>query len=95
MVEIDSKQPDYSNPGAYTQLSVRTTETDMWSRDLLGSLSDNLIYIIAGIVVVIVVVAAILVFRRRKTSVPPSAPSTVYPDTCALTAYGCNKSGKN
>lgn len=65
MVEIYSKSPDYENPGAFTELSVKATETDIWSPDLLG-MSNNLIYIVAGIIVIIGVVAAAIVLKIMK-----------------------------
>jgi LPXTG-motif cell wall-anchored protein len=46
----------------------------MWSADFIGTLYNNLIYIIAGVVIVIVVIAAALFLRRKKT--PPPSPLT-------------------
>ena len=80
MVEMYMKQPDYSNPGAYTEMSVKATETNMWSADLLGTLANNLVYIVAGIAVVIVVIAAAMVLRREK-SPPPQAPEATQTST--------------
>lgn len=79
MVEAYMKIPDYSNPGAYIETSYKATETNMWSPDLIGTLSNNFIYIIAGTVVIIVVVEAIIFLRRRKPpspQQPPPAPPT-------------------
>jgi hypothetical protein len=74
MVEYDVKGPDYSNSGAYTETSMKATETNMWSVDLLGTLSDNLIYVIAGIIIIIAVIAAAIALRRKKPSPPPPPP---------------------
>ena len=71
LVEIYSKSPDYSNPGAYSELSVRATQTNMWSPDLIGSLSNNLIYIILAIIIIIAVIAVAIALRRKKPPVPP------------------------
>lgn len=65
MVEIYSKSPDYENPGAFTEFSVKATETNMWSPDLLA-MSNNLIYIVAGIIVIMGVVAAAIVLKIMK-----------------------------
>jgi hypothetical protein len=72
MVEMYAKTPYPSNPGAYIETSIKATETNMWSTDLMGTLYNNLIYIVAGIVIVIVAVAAAVVLRRKKS--PPSPP---------------------
>jgi hypothetical protein len=80
LVEMHVKQPDYVNPGAYTEISVKATETNMWSVDLLGLLSNNLVYIMAGIAVVIVVIAAAIVLRRKKPP-PPQAPEATQTST--------------
>ena len=81
MVEAYSKAPDYGTPtpdetipNAYVELSVKATETNMWSADLVGTLSDNLIYIIAGIVVIMGIVGAIIFLRRRKPPSPQQPP---------------------
>jgi hypothetical protein len=76
MVEMYTKLPVYGNPGAYIETSVKATETNMWSADLSGTLYDNLIYIIAGIIIIAIVVAAAVVHRRKKSSQLPSEPAT-------------------
>lgn len=74
MVEMYLREPDTSSPGAYAEFSLKATETNMWSPDLLGTLSNNLIYIIAGIIIMIAVIAAAIVLRRKKPSPPPPPP---------------------
>jgi hypothetical protein len=74
MVEMCLKQPDYSNPSAYIETSAKATETNMWSPDLLGTLTNNIIYIIAGTLTIVAVIAAAIALRKRKTSVPPKPP---------------------
>ncbi len=74
MVEMYVKQPDTGNPGAYTEISLKATETNMWSADLLGLLSNNLTYIIAGIIIAIAVIAAAIALRRKKPSPPAQSP---------------------
>jgi hypothetical protein len=75
LVELYEKTSDYSNPGAYTEFSFKATETNMWSADFLGTLSNNLIYVIAGIIIIIAVIPVALVLRKEKPSLPPqSAP---------------------
>jgi hypothetical protein len=64
MVETYSKSPDYGNPGAFTEFSVKVIETNMWSPDL--PLTTNLIFIVAGIIVIIGVVAAAIVLKIVK-----------------------------
>jgi hypothetical protein len=64
MVETYSKSPDYGNLGAFTEFSVKATETNMWSPDL--PLTNNLIFIVAGIIVIIAVVAAVIVLKIMK-----------------------------
>jgi hypothetical protein len=78
LVEMHVKQPDYVNPGAYTEISVKATETNMWSADFLGTLSNNLIYIIAGIIIIIAVIAAAIALRKKPSPSPqsPSAQTT-------------------
>lgn len=81
MVEMYRSILNTSNPTAYTEvLSVKATETNMWSVDLLGLLSNNLVYIMAGIAVVIVVIAAAIVLRRKKPP-PPQAPEATQTST--------------
>jgi hypothetical protein len=80
MVEMYTKIPDYSNPGAYIETSIKATETNMWSPDLMGILYNNFIYIIAGIAIVIVAIAVAVVLRRKKTTPPPSPPKPAVTD---------------
>jgi hypothetical protein len=80
MVEMYTYQPDSRNPGALIETSLKATETNMWSVDLLGLLSNNLVYIMAGIAVVIVVIAAAIVLRRKKPP-PPQAPEATQTST--------------
>ncbi|MGD0496066.1 MAG: hypothetical protein ABSB28_08490 [Candidatus Bathyarchaeia archaeon] len=84
MVEIYFKQPDYNNPGAYTEVSIKATETNLWSANTLDLIQNNLIYIIAAIAVIIVIVAATIVLRRRKppsSQQPPLPPPSAPPPT--------------
>jgi hypothetical protein len=74
MVETYVKQSDTSNPSVYTEVSAKATETNMWSADLLGTLSNNLIYVIAGIIIIIAVIAAAIALRRKKPPPPPPSP---------------------
>jgi hypothetical protein len=74
MVEVYTNQTDYTNPGAYEEVSLKATETDLWSANVLDLIQNNLIYIIVGIAVIIVIVAATIVLRRRKTPSPQQPP---------------------
>lgn len=81
MVEAYTKAPDYGTPtpdetipSAYVELSAKATETNMWSADLVGTLSNNLSYIVAGIVVIIIIVEAAVFLRRRKPPSPRQRP---------------------
>jgi hypothetical protein len=79
MVELYTNQTDYTDPSAYEELSLKATETNLWSANVLDLIQNNLIYIIAAIAVIIVIVAATIVLRRSKPPVPqqpppPSAP---------------------
>lgn len=74
MVETYNKMPDYSNLGAYIEISVKAKETNMWSPDLIGTASDNIIYVIAGILVIIIIVGATVFLRRRKHPAPQQPP---------------------
>jgi hypothetical protein len=76
LVEMYMKQPYTGNSNAYTETSVKATETNMWSADLLGTLANNLVYIVAGIAVVIVVIAAAMVLRREKSPSPQPPKAT-------------------
>jgi hypothetical protein len=87
MVEMYRSRLNTNNPTAYTAvLSVKATETNMWSVDLLGLLSNNLVYIMAGIAVVIVVIVAAIVLRRKKP--PPPQPPEATPTSTADTKPG-------
>jgi hypothetical protein len=72
LVEMYTKQPDTSNSSTYTETSVKATETNMWSADFPGLLSNNVTYIIAGIIIIIAVIAAAIVLRKKNP--PPSPP---------------------
>jgi hypothetical protein len=83
MVEAYTKAPDYGTPtpdetlpSGYSELSAKATETNMWSADLVGTLPDNLIYIVAGTVAIVIVVGAAVFVRRRK---PPSSQKSPPP----------------
>lgn len=65
MVEMYVKVPMSS--GAYIESSVKATETNMWNPDFVGTLYNNLVYVIAGIAIIIVVMVGTIVLRRRKT----------------------------
>jgi hypothetical protein len=71
MVEMYNKMPDYSNPGAYIESSLEATETNMWNADFIGTLSNNIVYIIASIIIIILVITAAIVLRRKKPPPPP------------------------
>jgi hypothetical protein len=83
MVEQYSNQTDYTNPGVYFEISIKATETNLWSANPLDLIQNNLIYIIAGIAAIIVIVAAIIIVRRRKPPIPqqplPPPPSSPPP----------------
>ena len=82
MVEEYTNQTDYTNPAAYEEVSVKATETNMWSANALDLIQNNLIYIIAGVAVIIVIVAATIAVRRRKPpspQQPPPPPSSAPP----------------
>ena len=77
MVEIYSKTPDYFNAtaaslGAYIELSIKATETNMWSPDLLEFFSSNLSYIVAGVIIIIAVIGAAIFLRGKKPPAPPT-----------------------
>jgi hypothetical protein len=69
-----------STPTAQTiELSLKATETNMWSADIAGTLESNPIYIVAIIVVVLIVIIVLIIARRRKpvsTATPAPQPST-------------------
>ncbi|HVP17018.1 MAG TPA: hypothetical protein VMT42_06600 [candidate division Zixibacteria bacterium] len=81
MVEIYSKSPDYNNPGAYAELSIKATETNMWNADFVQTLYNYVFYIIGGVAVVLLIfiLAASISLRRRKPSQQPPPPSTASP----------------
>lgn len=79
MVEEYTNQTDPANSGGYEEISLKATETNLWSANALDLIQNNLIYIIAGIAIIIVIVAAAIVLRKRKPPSPkqpppPSAP---------------------
>lgn len=75
MVELYLNQPtDSTNPGTSLAVSLKATETNLWSANTLDLIQNNLIYIIAGIAVIIVIVAATIVLRRRKPPSPQQPP---------------------
>jgi hypothetical protein len=74
VVEAYSKIPYYGNTDAYTEISLKATETNMWSADLVGILSNNIIYVIAGIVATIIIVETAIFLRRRKPPSPQQPP---------------------
>jgi hypothetical protein len=74
MVETFSKQLDSDNPGAYEELSLKATETNLWSANALDLIQNNLIYIIAVVAVIVVIVAATIILRRRKPTAPQQPP---------------------
>jgi hypothetical protein len=75
LVETYSKisYPPFGS-GNYIELDVKATETNLWSPDLLETVSDNRIYIISGIIVAIIVIATAAVLRWKKTKTPPKPP---------------------
>ena len=83
MVEMYTNQTDLTDPSAYEEVSIKATETNLWSANALDFIQNNLFYIIAGIAVIIVIVAATIALRRRKPSAPqqplPPPPSTPPP----------------
>jgi hypothetical protein len=83
MVEQYSNQTDYTNPSVYFEISIKATETNLWSSNALDLIQNNLIYIIAGTAAIIVVVAVAIFLRRRKPPIPqqpiPPPPSTPPP----------------
>lgn len=83
MVEMYIKWPDYLNPGEYVENSIKATETNMWSADLIGTLYNNLNYIIAATIIIILVVAVAIILRRKKPrpSPPAQTPQTSTTDT--------------
>lgn len=68
MVEMDSNTPYPPNPSGYIMISAKATETNLWSPDLVGTLSDSLVYIVIGIAIALIVitVATAAVLRRKK-----------------------------
>jgi len=80
MVEMYVKGPDYTTPGAYVETTITATETNIWSPDLIGTLTSNIIYIIIGAVAIVAVIAAAIALRRKKPSpqqpTPPQATET-------------------
>jgi hypothetical protein len=58
------------------QVSVKATETNLWSAGALTIIQNNLIYIIAGAAAIIIIVAITIVLRKRKPLAPhPPPPS--------------------
>jgi hypothetical protein len=76
LVELYTNQTGLAGPGSYEELSLKATETNLWSANASDLIQNNLIYIIAGIAAVIVIVAAAttIVLRRRKTPSPEQPP---------------------
>jgi len=64
MVEWYDYSPDYH--GGYTEYSMKTTETNIWSPDLLGMLASNLLYVVTVIALIAIAAALILVQARRR-----------------------------
>jgi hypothetical protein len=85
MVEAYTKAPGYEspsadeNPSGYMEMSIKATETNMWSSDIIGTLTSNPIYIIVIVIIVIVVVVAGLIVVRRKQLQPPPPSQPVAP----------------
>jgi hypothetical protein len=75
-INLYINQTGYANPGAYEEYmySVKATETNMWSANVLDLVQNNLIYVIAGVAVVIVIVAATIVLRRKPPSSQQASP---------------------
>ena len=67
MVELYSKDP-------HEVRDLIATETNMWSPDLLGLLTNNLIYIIAGAIIIITVIGAAIILRGKTPPIPPPPP---------------------
>jgi hypothetical protein len=87
MVELYSKETDLTNSSAYQEVSIKATETNLWSASALDLIQNNLIYIITGIAVIIAIVTATIVFRRRKppsTQQPSPPPPSTPPPACAF-----------
>jgi len=56
------------------EFSQKATETNMWSADILGLISNNLIYI-AGIVVLVVIITVSVFLLRRRKPTPTVTPT--------------------
>ena len=83
MVEQYTNQTDLTNPSSYEEVSLKATETNLWSANTLDLIQNNLIYIIAGTAAIVVVIAVAVFLRRRKPPSPqqpiPPPPSTPPP----------------
>jgi hypothetical protein len=83
MVEAYTKALGYEspsaneNPSGYMEMSVKATETNMWSSDIIDTLTSNPIYIIViALIVIVAVVAGLIAVRRKQLpSPPPSQPA--------------------
>jgi len=77
MVETYSKTPYPPTPGGYIEISFKATETNLWSPDLTGFFSDNLLFIIAGILIAaIVITIAVILKRKPQPTTQTPTPST-------------------
>lgn len=81
MMETFTSMSITTPSAASMELSLKAVETNMWSADVLGTISSNPIYIIGIVIVVVVVVAAgVFLVRRRKptpTVTPTPTPTVV------------------
>jgi len=68
------------------EFSYRATETNMWSPDILGLISNNFIYIAGIAVLVVIIVVGVFIIRRRKptpTVIPTPTAVEEKPATAA------------
>lgn len=73
-VEIYMKGPDFSNPNATVETTIKATETNMWTPDLFGTLTNNIIYIIAGTITIATIIIVAITLRKKKPPTPQQPP---------------------
>ena len=79
LVETYAKTSYPAGSGAYLEIDAKATKTNLWSPDLIETLSDNRIYITVGIIVAIIVIATAVVLKWKKTKTslkPPEQAAT-------------------
>ena len=81
LVETYAKSSYPVGSEAYLEIDIKATETNLWSPDLIETLSQNRIYITLGIIVAIIVIATAAVLRWKKTKTLPKPPEQAATET--------------